>query len=296
MTNKKLGMTLGEILITMSIMAFIAMIAIMTVKPFEKALRSLYARAFESVANASYNAYLDNSEDTFFSTPKKLCEGLIEYMNTSYTNCDIADGELATNQTTNFTDIEPHFIASNAMRFYITKQYEHTEEDDYGVDTPIKYFIVYVDLTGERPPNSTVWSEKKACDVVAFIVTESADVIPIGPPEIDTRYVTATVSFPACMCCKDGYNSTPMSYWDAKHVAWGDNTDSTEMMSLNFSNDLPADSPLKVSYPTPPQLNNGLPATTCPESCETNPTVQPCCKTGCTEETSPCDVVFDQYY
>ena len=82
MLRNKKGMMLGEILITISIMAFIAMIAIMTVKPFEKAMRSLYSRAFEALQNASYNAYVDNASTEFFQTPKDLCEGLIEYMNT----------------------------------------------------------------------------------------------------------------------------------------------------------------------------------------------------------------------
>ena len=138
-----------------------------------------------------------------------------------------------------------------------------------------KYYIVFIDLTGERPPNNANWTEEKPCDGVAFLVTDGADVVPLGPPEVDTRYVTATVSYPATIDNPEETFSQPMSYWDAKHVAWGNNVDSTEMMSLHFDRDLPASSPLKVNYPTPPALNEVK---------------------GCTEKTSPCDVVFEQYY
>ena len=275
MLRNKNGMTLGEVLITMSLMAFIAMIAIMTVKPFEKAMRSLYARAFEAIQNAAYNAYVDNASTEFFATPKELCEGLIEYMNTVYVDCNVPQAKLATYTTREFSNVPPHFIASNAMRVYISPQYEHTEEDDFGVNLTTKYYIVFIDLTGERPPNNANWTEEKPCDVVAFLVTDGADVVPLGPPEVDTRYVTATVSYPATIDNPEETFSQPMSYWDAKHVAWGNNVDSTEMMSLHFDRDLPASSPLKVNYPTPPALNEVK---------------------GCTEKTSPCDVVFEQYY
>ena len=234
MLRNKKGMMLGEILITISIMAFIAMIAIMTVKPFEKAMRSLYSRAFEALQNASYNAYVDNASTEFFQTPKDLCEGLIEYMNTVYVDCNVPGSKLATMTTVDFSDVPPHFIASNAMRVYISPQYAHTEEDDFGVRLTTKYYIVFVDLTGERPPNNAAWTEDKACDVVAFLVTDGADVVPLGPPEVDTRYVTATVSYPATIDNPEETFSEPMSYYDAKHVAWGTNVDSTEMMSLHF--------------------------------------------------------------
>lgn len=275
MLKKKKGMTLGEILITMSVMAFIAMIAIMTVKPFEKAMRTLYARAFEAFRNAAYNASIDSGDTEFFPTAKDLCEGLVEYMNTVQINCNLPSSNLVTTNTTDFKNITPHFITSNAMRVYITNSLEHTETDDFGVELTTKYYVVFVDLTGERPPNSTIWTEKKPCDVVAFIVTDAADVVPIGPPEIDTRYLTATVSYPATLEQPEETFSNPMSYNDAKHVAWGNNIDSTEMMSLHFNNDLAAQSPLKVSYPPPPPINT---------------------EKGCTEKTSPCDVVFNEYY
>lgn len=274
MLKKQKGMTLGEVVITMTVMAFIAMIAIMTVKPFEKAMRLLYARAFEAMSNAAYNAYVDNSDTEFFPTAEALCNGLIEYMNTVQANCNTP--VTVDKSTREFKDIVPHFIASNAMRVYISNQYEHTEEDDFGVNLTTKYYIVYVDLTGERPPNSTNWTDEKPCDIVAFLVTDGADVVPIGPAEVDTRYLTATVSYPATLDNPEETFSAPMSYWAAKHVAWGTNVDSTEMMSLHFDRDLPAGSPLKVDYPTiVPDLNE---------------------EKGCTEKTSPCDVVFNQYY
>lgn len=275
MLKNKKGMTLGEILITMSIMAFIAMIAIMTVKPFEKAMRTLYARAFEAMQNASYNAIIDADTSEFFPTPKDLCENLIKFMNTAQENCNIPDTQLPNYNTTNFKNLTPHFITSNSMRVYISEQKEHTEVDDFGIEVKIKFFIVFIDITGERPPNSTIWTEEKPCDVVAFLVTDAADVVPIGPPEIDTRYLTATVSYPATLDKPEETFSNPMSYWDAKHVAWGNNVDSTEMMSLHFSNNIPLSSPLKVNYPFPKSLNTTK---------------------GCTEKTSPCDVVFEQYY
>ena len=195
--------------------------------------------------------------------------------NTVYVDCNVPQAKLATYTTREFSNVPPHFIASNAMRVYISPQYEHTEEDDFGVNLTTKYYIVFIDLTGERPPNNANWTEEKPCDVVAFLVTDGADVVPLGPPEVDTRYVTATVSYPATIDNPEETFSQPMSYWDAKHVAWGNNVDSTEMMSLHFDRDLPASSPLKVNYPTPPALNEVK---------------------GCTEKTSPCDVVFEQYY
>ena len=70
------------------------------------------------------------------------------------------------------------------------------QKDNNNTQQNVKYFVVWVDLNGDRRPNTTAWSEKKPADVVPFIITTAGKVIPAGAPILDNRYSTVRIQYP----------------------------------------------------------------------------------------------------
>ena len=97
-------------------------------------------------------------------------------------------------------------------------------------------------MNGDRGPNTAVNSGAKMADRVGFIVTEDYEVVPIGQPEIDIRYLTANVAYSSSASGTsddDVDMSEPMSYLEAKRDAWGIGDkkfyiSSNEPMSVKF--------------------------------------------------------------
>ena len=93
-------------------------------------------------------------------------------------------------------------------------------------------------------------------DIVAFVVTEASVVIPVGPPEIDTRYMLASAIYPPDDENRpEGTRSKPMSYYEAKYDAFGSSKSLAEPMSLDFYKDFATNSPFAITYPTPGSAN-----------------------------------------
>ena len=177
----------------------------------------------------------------------QLCRGLTTFINTptnekgvdkdgrSYDySSSCSDTKLASELGTEFlsTDNMPtaekqqalaereakvQFVASNGMKFYISKLLG---------DAELKFYLVYVDINGDTKPNSieykyykngTVQSEP---DIHAFAILESGRVIPIGAAEYDPNILTAKVAY----FDDDGnvqYTAKSEAYYRAKGQAWG---------------------------------------------------------------------------
>ena len=259
MKRFKQAVTLVEVLITMGIIGIIAMFAITTIKPYEKTYKWLYIRIFNVLETSVYNSMLDRA--AFPTTSAAFCSMLTEYMNVAENNCT-ANGDLAA-LAADFPEGNIKLVLSNGMRLWIGSNngapFVKTQKIPGTTQTyNMKYYMVYVDITGEKPPNRVEWTAGgKLADIVAFAVTESSVVIPLGPPEIDTRYLTATVIYPPYDENQpEGNKSLPMSYADAKAVAWGQSINEVEIRSWQFntSDVISANGPFAVSYPTPPEL------------------------------------------
>lgn len=291
----KKGMTLAEVLFVFVIIGIIAAIAIVTVKPWDKACKYAYSRMFHGIRLAFYNSMLTRGD--FPATSTEFCKALSEYINNS-TNGDSCNvSRDLTNNPRIFPNEKIQISASNTSKIWIGacngtsasgslkcegkgKPFKHIEQETSGITSTTRYYLVYVDLNGSKGPNSPKWDEKKLSDIVAFAVTDTLAVIPLGHPEVDNRYLYAHIVYPQIDEDEpDGNVSDDMTYYEAKKRAWGNNVDGSDSMSLNIQNDLPSDSFFKINYskffPVAPAVD----------------TVN-----GCTEVSTPCYVDIYEYH
>ena len=132
---------------------------------------------------------------------------------------------------------QPHFIASNGTRFWIghtlTKNTfstlktvrsgtENSGNQGKLIPFELRYYVVFADLNGTSRPNTTAVTDRTAGDIVAFILTENNEVIPLGKAEIDRRYLSARVVYNVTMDenSTDASTSSSMTYYMAKRKAW----------------------------------------------------------------------------
>lgn len=270
MLRNKKGMTLAELLIVFVIIGIIASLALVTVKPYEKTFKWLYVRIYHTLETSVYNSMLTRT--AFPSTSNAFCNMLLEFINSAQNSCTAPDLD---RNSIAFPETSVKIIATNGMRLWIGSNggqpYTHTEVID-GNTINVKYYVVFADINGTKGPDSTEWAaDGRLADIVAFAVTETATIIPIGPPEIDTRYMFASAIYPPDdENDPEGTRSVPMSYFAAKNMAWGSSKSEAEVMSLDFYRDFAVNSPFRVTYPTPPAVNEGAGCT------NTNNIVSPC--------------------
>lgn len=124
------------------------------------------------------------------------------YINTTEYFCSAADFKplsLKNSLTNNDINTKMAFRATNSMRFYISEMGSINVPDNMNGDNiqEVKYFVVWVDLNGDRRPNTFAWSEKKPADIIPFIITTSGIVIPAGGPIVDPRYTTMRIQYPS---------------------------------------------------------------------------------------------------
>ena len=76
-----------------------------------------------------------------------------------------------------------------------------------------------------RDSNTAVWSKGRAADIVAFSVVDYGEVIPLGYPKIDRRYMLARVYVPSDEDIEEGSekrNLTDLySFYNAQQLAYG---------------------------------------------------------------------------
>ncbi len=279
MFRKFKAVTLAEMMICMLIIGILAIFAMVTIKPYDKTFKWLYVRIYHSLENAVYNSMMTRSE--FPQNSIDFCNMLLEYINSPDNNCNA--GDLA-REASSFPEANIKIIASNGMYLWIGSNggapYTHTETIN-GSQFSMQYYVVFVDINGNRAPNlaqrpeaiGTPWKseESKLVDIVAFVVTDASVIIPIGPPEIDTRYMQATAIYPPIDENRpQGNHSNPGTYYWAKNDAWGSSKSITEPKSLDFRRDFPVNSPFYVNYPTANAVNTG-------ENCtDDNSKISPC--------------------
>lgn len=296
MTKKK-AMTLAEVLFVFVIIGIIATIAIVTVKPWDKACKYAYSRMYHTLRLAFYNAMLSQPE--FPKTSTKFCELLVDFINTPQNGSNCVASRDLTNNPRIFPTDKIQIQASNGSRIWIGANqgapFQHTEQETSGVTTTIKYYLVYVDLNGNKGPNSGKWDERRLSDIVAFAVTDGLTVIPLGHPEVDTRYLYAHVVYPQINEDEpDGKVSDNVTYYQARKMAWGNNIDSSDSMSFNIQNDLPKDSFFKLSD-TPNPNSPYYPNFDTYSDFFPNPILVDTAN-GCKEISTPCYVDIYEYH
>lgn len=290
--KKNKAFTLAEVAIVFVIIGIISILAISTVKPWDKAAKYAYMRMYNAIGVATYNHTLKESASaTFPENATKLCEALIDFMNVSSDDADNCKGtvldrdpadasfdpESASHATPMFTTSGGAYVWIGADTANENKPFVYTKTFSTGETDTINYYVVFVDLNGEKGPNSSAWDSEDIADVVAYIVTDRFIVVPLGYPEIDTRYLVANVVLPSLaelntegVTSDIGNNdkevlSEAISFYEAKVRAFGtvSATDQAplpvygEVLTYDFSKDFEDTSSFKVDaysnyFPTPP--------------------------------------------
>ncbi len=255
----KKAFTLAELMIVFIVIGIIIALGITSVKPWEKAYKYAYTRMYHTLALATYNHMINTKDASAFPTNTQgMCEALLEYINTSNNfakeenqNKTIHEKSICKASTaSNYLDDEPNedtfrtkeptIITSNNLYLWVAGKggsdpFSITETEGSATNT-VSYFIVYVDLNGERGKNTPKWSKDNMADVVAFAVTDKYAVIPLGYPMVDYRYLEANVVYPSINTDVNDTNeidvdedviSEAMTYYEAMVKAFATNTTDT---------------------------------------------------------------------
>lgn len=235
----KKAFTLAEVMICLVIISIVTAATLITVKPYDKYNGLLYQKAYTALDSAVYNTRLglgvgQNFNNTVLVTPTSFCTYLTTWINATNSYCSyakvvpntVADSDFVT-PTDGTTNQYLQFISTNGMRFYFSDLITVVGNDDVGgrpYSSSLR--LVFIDLNGGSRPNTGIWSQNRMADIVAFAVTDRAIVIPIGYPEIDQRYISASyVSY-------NGKVSPTTTYYAAKYSAWEESTNAMEVKSF----------------------------------------------------------------
>ena len=227
--NKNLGFTLAEILLALSIIGIVLALALPSLSPTKKAVKYQYMNAYNSLGKAYYNGLIDGYDpfadveiddivpvhsEAQDSGAELLCRGLTTYINTTDNqktedhdySASCSSSKLTSERADNFSDDKVQFIASNGMKFYISKRLG-TADDFY-------FYLVFVDINGNKGPNTIEYTykagrtaddyddsdpddavrmakEKIEPDIYAFALLSTGRICPIGIPEYDKDVMTA---------------------------------------------------------------------------------------------------------
>lgn len=240
--NKK-GFSIPEILIVLTIVAIAAVAFMTTLKPNDIVLKKLYYNAYRTLSSAAYNIMgdvedynqklYDEAAETggdepdpsalkkYPTTTVELCERLVSadkgYINvlgtaTCSASADFQSTAQFEGKTYDQLAAQASFIASNGMLFFMSQM---NDEGDA---------LVWVDLNGNRKPNSALWKETKPADIVPFMIMHNGTVLPLGAPTFDIRYMTARVVYADPDMKPSDENAKyykSMSYAAAKKSAFG---------------------------------------------------------------------------
>lgn len=277
--NRKFAFTLAEVIMVLSITGVVALSAMQVNRYIdENAYPKLYIKAYNTLKTATYNVQQevaihnqkenmkarDNNlamadpeklkkfpgvKSTEQPTATQLCTSITKYLNKVEESCNITNVQsgVGSKLATNFSlkDTTPSFITSDNMYYYITS---------LGSGNKMSSFLVFVDLNGSRNPN-TLFFKKRKPDTVAFLIhKDTAQVVPVGYPTYDLKYLQTRVIFSNPDMEQDYTILLP--YIVSKKVAYNDKEYTLDPMSIkklgstnSSTGGLDIDSYLEPTYP-----------------------------------------------
>ena len=295
--KKNKAFTLAEVAIVFVIIGIISVLAISTIKPWNKAAKYAYMRMYNAIGVATYNHTLKESASAAFpELATNRCEPLIHFMSVSSDDSDNCKGTVlgrdpadASFDPESSSHATPMFTTSGGAYVWIGADtenenkpfvYELKQEDSDVVLDTVNYYVVFVDLNGDKGPNSSAWDSEDIADVVAYVITDRFIVVPLGYPEIDTRYLVANVVLPSRAELNAGDINTDvgnddkeiisegMSFYEAKVRAFGTVSDTDqaplpvygEVLTYDFAKDFDETSSFKIDdyhnyFPNPPSMD-----------------------------------------
>lgn len=243
-TNKKSrikqAFSLAELLILLVIVGVISVMMLTIIKPSEKALKYQYYNAYNTLNTAVYNikqdaiqAAEDNvpgvpaSDKRFPINARELCTKLAVnagsnygYINTTEYRCNSGPTVANSGNASEFTNAKMAFRASNSMKYYIRERSTANIPNSLGGTASVPYFVVWVDLNGDRGPNTSDFSGRKKPDIVPFVVADQGYVLPVGGPVADTAYMTGRAKV---ITDEKTYYANSTTYYQAQIAAYGGN-------------------------------------------------------------------------
>ena len=225
--DKKSGFTLIELLIVMLIIGVISTFALKTISQNDKVVRYIYSNVYHNLDKALYNSYyLTKLKNPFLRKDinesgvevtiseqervKRLCLMLTEYINYSQINCSAAP------VTTSRGFTNPHFTSMNGVKFYISPMYPNADNAEH------YFFLVFADMNGAKEPNSMVYNPPTTDpDIFAFAALDIARFCPLGPPEVDTRFMQTRVTYFDAEESLTKFSTVSKAYYISKAEAWG---------------------------------------------------------------------------
>lgn len=278
--NKK-AFSIPELLIIMVIVGVISVMMLTIIKPNESALKFQYYNAYNTLNTAAFNINQDAMQALEENLPgvpaankrfpinaKELCEKLASngsvqsgYINTTDYRCDSNPKVAASGDPSTFIDANMAFRASNSMKFYIRERLTTNIPNSLGGTTSVPYFLVWVDLNGDRGPNTSDFQGKKKPDIVPFVVADYGYVLPVGGPVSDITYMTGRVKV---ITDKKTYYTNSMPYYAAQIAAYGNKQyPATDLPSVAnpWRTILSGTKAVAPSYPGGTQLSDCSPPT-----------------------------------
>lgn len=280
--NLKKAFSMIEMLIIIVLIGFIVIAELMILNNKINEYGQPYYTAYNALKKAAYNVLADiycpgdSCPDKTLTAPRAfptnsqdLCLRLAEFINTAQLNCtlggDVKDiNDMADNLN---AATPPRMIATNSFRFYFSGMKTVNDiHDVYGNLYDMNYFVVWVDLNGEKEPNRLTCNESKLYpDIVPFAITTRGEVIPMGFPVYNTLYLTAKIKFPTEIETveengeiKETVNnksSASLSFFEAIYGAWAKDGTTREIQdnidipfSILFSKEFPNDSLIHQCY------------------------------------------------
>lgn len=252
---RKRAFTLVELAIMLSIVGVLLILALGIVKSVANQYGAPYYNAYNSLKKAAYNVLADMYKPVsqvrpFPTTSNQLCERLIEFINTSAApTCTNADVNA---NADNIGSTTLRFIGSNAFRYYISAKQTNITISGKTVE----WFVIYVDINGEKGPNSVQKVRNSMPDIIPFAITTRGEIIPMGYPTISTKYMTAKIKYPNAynattgQLIEDRY-SPSTSYFDARAKAWGTTQTVDIVETIDFTSRLSANNLARKFYSNP---------------------------------------------
>ena len=251
--NKK-AFTLAELLCVVAIIGIVTAFALATMKPEQKVVRYQYMNAYNALSKAYYNAVIKGMNPfttsevdgvTPVHTSSKdtgteiLCKGLTTFINTFDNKKDgdddysttCSDTAITPESADSFAEDNIQFTATNGMRFYISKLLG---------DDELPFYIVFVDVNGQKEPNSMDYvidkkgKIKAEPDIYPFVMLNTGRVMPIGVAEYDRNILSARFAY-FDDSGEPVYTRKSLAYYQAKGAAWGYYNQGKDSLEYNES-------------------------------------------------------------
>ncbi|MBE7708492.1 MAG: hypothetical protein E7Z88_07285 [Cyanobacteria bacterium SIG27] len=273
--NLKKAFSMVELILIITLIGFIIIAELTILNNKMNEYGQPYFTAYNALKKASYNVLADmycpgeacpvkdlKAPRKFPKTSEELCERLSEFINTAgkveNMHCAATEGYEDINiMADNFDEQhdKPRMIASNSYRFYFTSDTSSGGskplrisgiKDVYGHEYNVDYFIVWIDLNGEKEPNRITCNNSKLYpDIVPFAVTTRGEVIPMGFPIYNTLYLTAKIKYPTKIETEeqpdgtkkevfDNESSASTSFYKAIYGAWPTKNDPNKNVQENI--------------------------------------------------------------